>query len=128
VIPGQRARTFLKEVDPGVPRTLDRVGGFAYVALIWVALILVVASLGFLQHADTREEAGHLGFGYPIHYVDADIGWVWGAGNSGGPFDARLNPWEQNVDVRVGYFLLDWMLVAGLLVGAYWLGRRATRR
>jgi hypothetical protein len=128
VIPGRRARAFLKEVDPGAPRTLARVDRFAYVALIWVAVMLVVGSLGLLQHADTREEAGHLGFGYPFHYAAVDVRWMWGAPpGEQGPFDVRLNPWEQNVDLRLGYFLLDWMLVAGALVGVYRLGRRVTR-
>lgn len=116
MIPGARARAYLRSVDPGIPRPLARPVRLAYVGLIWLALVLVVGSLAVTQHAGSRPEAADLGFGYPLHYVVVDRSWQWGAnGGVQGPFSARFAPWEDSFQFGLGSFLLDWAVLAAAL-------------
>jgi hypothetical protein len=125
VIPGRRGREYLRSVDPGLPNSLPVSVRALYVVLLWISLVIVVGSLGIVQRAESRAEASELGFGYPLHYVVVDDSWIWGAGNSGGPFSTRFDPWEDwDVTLRFEYFLLDWAAVAVVLCGPVFLYRR----
>jgi len=125
VIPGGRAREYLRSVDPGIPRPLTGQVRLVHVGLIWLALVLAVASLAVTQHAGSRAEAADLGFGYPLHYVGVDRSWQWGAaGGIPGPFSARFDPWEDSFQFGLGSFLFDWAVLAAALCAPVILYRR----
>jgi hypothetical protein len=128
VIPGQKAREYLRAADPGV--TWSRGGLTAglprwllvYQALTAVALVIVVATLAVPQTAHSRSEARNLGFGYPLAYVSADLATT----PPSYPQTYRFNPWENVAHVRAPQFVADWLLVIFALWTPVWLIRRRT--
>ena len=125
MIPGRRARAYLRWMDPGIANPLPRSMRLAYSGLAWVALVVVVGSLAVVQHADSRSEAAKLGFGYPLHYVVVDRSWQWGAdGGEQGPFSARFDPWEDSFQMGLGSFLFDWGVLTAALCAPVILYRR----
>jgi len=129
VIPGAKARAYLRSVDPGVAHPMASPVRLVYVGLIWLALAAVVCSLAVSQHAGSRSEAARLGFGYPLHYVVVDRSWQWGAdGGEQGPFTARFDPWEDPLQFGLGSFLLDWAALAAAFCVPLALYRRRTAR
>ena len=125
MIPGQKARAYLRSVDPGLARPTSRATRTAISGPASLALILVLASLLLVRHADSRAEAAELGFGYPVHYVLVDRSWQRGADpGPQGPFSARFNPWEDPFDLRLWAFVLSWGIVTAVLWTPLWLARR----
>ena len=78
MIPGARAREFLRERDPGFDWLKggltegSRAWRIVYVLLAVIALGIVVATLAIPRTASSRADAGHLSFGYPISFVQVD--------------------------------------------------------
>ncbi len=129
MIPGQKAREYLRAADPGVkwPREGLTAGSLrwllVYQALTAVALVIVVATLAVPQTAHSRSEARNLGFGYPLAYISADLTTFTPPGY---PQTYRFNPWENVANVRALQFVADWLLVIFALWTPVWLIRRRT--
>jgi hypothetical protein len=129
VIPGQKAREYLRAEDPGVtwPRGGLTAGSLrwlvVYQALAAVALVIVVATLLVPQVAHSRSEARTLGFGYPLAFVSADLSTYTPPSY---PQTYRFNPWETVAHVRPVQFVADWLLVIFALWTPAWLIRRRT--
>jgi hypothetical protein len=121
VILGRRARSYLRELDPAVeiPSARARLGPFV---LFGAALVMVLATLAIPVRADSRAEARHLRFGYPLHFVEGDVSQFW----SGRPYTSPFNPWEDMGHVLAAAFLLDWAIVTVALAAPFLLVRRRT--
>jgi hypothetical protein len=87
------------------------------------SFVLAVASLGIDQTPQSRGEAKHLGFGYPVHFAFSDFTTYYTP--SSHPQTFRLNPWEIPVQGNPLAFLVSWVLVYGALL-AGWLYLRKT--
>ena len=129
MIPGARARQFLRERDPGFDWPKggltegSRAWRIVYLLLAVVALGIVVVTLAFPSAAHTRDEGAHLGFGYPLSFVWVDET-VWNASDY--PQSFFFNPWEQPTVGKSGWrFIVDWLLVTAALWTPVWLLRRA---
>jgi hypothetical protein len=131
VIPGDRARDYLRDRDP---RFVWPGGGLtegsrrwliAYQLLAVVALGLVVTTLAIPDTAHDRTDAANVGFGYPIHFVSADET-IWNPPSY--PETYRFNPWEEVFHANGRLFAADWLLVTGVLWLPLWLRRVTTRR
>ena len=130
MIPGSRARDYLRERDPGFawPK-----GGLTEGSLTWrlvfllfavVALGIVVVTLALPSTANSRDEAAHLGFGYPLSFVWVDEAALWHAQDY--PQTYLFNPWEHPSSGGNGWrFIADWLLVTAALWTPIWLLRRA---
>jgi hypothetical protein len=132
MIPGGRAREFLRKRDPGFDWPTDGLTAgsrgwlFVYQAAGVVALILVVATLAVPQTVSSRKEAKSLGFGYPLAFVTVDET-VWNP--PGYPQTYRFDPWEDISDEHGLRFALDWFAWTAVLWVPIWLvHRRVTRR
>jgi hypothetical protein len=62
VIPGARARDYLREMDPGVEQRPRRTTKLVSLALFSCALVIVVSTLFVPERAGSPAEAEHLGF------------------------------------------------------------------
>ena len=126
MIPGARAREFLRERDPGFDWLKggltegSRAWRIVYLLLAVIALGIVVATLAIPRTASSRADAGHLSFGYPISFVQVDER-VWNP--PGYPQTYRFDPWEDIAQWN-GWLFVDWALVTGVLWSALWLLRR----
>jgi hypothetical protein len=116
VIPGERARDYLRSVDPEIPAPPSSRARLAATAISSISLLLVGLTLLAPRHVEAGARASHLAFGHPFRYVVVDNSLHWGADGRQGPFTARFNPTEDVFEFRAGYFLLDWALVAAVLV------------
>jgi hypothetical protein len=132
VIPGERAREFLHERDPGFdwPRGGLTEGSrrwlIAYQLLAMLALGLVAATLAVPRVAHDRADAAHVGFGFALHFVSVDET-VWNPPSY--PQTYRFDPWEDIFHVNGWLFAMDWLLVTGVLwLGLWLLRRRVTAR
>jgi hypothetical protein len=129
LIPGSRARDYLRERDPGFdwPK-----GGLTEGSRAWrllfllfavVALGIVVVTLALPSTANSRDEAVHLGFGYPLSFVWVDETALWNP--PGYPQTYLFNPWEDPSSHGNGWrFIADWLLVTAALWTPIWLLRR----
>jgi hypothetical protein len=132
VIPGGRAREFLRQHDPGFnwPERGLTEGSRGWLILYQgagiVALILVVATLAVPRTTPSRVEAKSLGFGYPLAFVSVDET-VWNPPSY--PQTYRFDPWDDIADVHGLPFVLDWIFWTAVLWIPIWLvRRRVTRR
>ena len=98
-------------------RDLLRVPVLRTFVLAVAALGLVVASLGIDQTAQNEAAAGHLGFGYPLHFAWSDFTSVYTPPSY--PQTYKLNPWEIPVSGNALTFLVSWLLVYGALVSCW---------
>lgn len=85
-----------------------------------MALALVPATLATPRTAQSRADAAHLGFGYPISFVTVDER-VWNP--PAYPQTYRFDPWHD-VARWNGWLFVDWVLVTGVVWIAVWLLRR----
>ena len=118
MILGRRARSYLRELDPAVEisSARTRLGPFVLFA---TALVVVLATLAIPVRAGSRAEAQHLRFGYPLHFVEADVSRPWN-----GPITLPFSPWEDEGHVRPAEFFLDWGIVAAAFATPFLLVRR----
>jgi hypothetical protein len=115
VIPGERARDYIRSVDPEIPPPSSRRARLAATAVFSVSLLLVGVTLLVPGHVEAGARTRHLSFGYPFHYVVVDNSFHYGRDGRQGPFTARFHPQEDEFDFRAGYFVLDWALFAAVL-------------
>jgi hypothetical protein len=94
-----------------------------YLLLAVVGLGIVVATLALPSTANSRDEAAHLGFGYPLSFVWVDESALWNP--PGYPQTYLLNPWEDPSHGNGWRFIADWLLVTAALWFPIWLLRRA---
>jgi hypothetical protein len=87
-----------------------------------LSLCLVVASLGIEQTANSRNQAGDLGFGYPLHFAFSDFTDYY---TPGYPQTFSLNPWEVPAEANPLTFLISWLLVYGVLFACWVVLRSA---
>lgn len=124
MIPGRKAAAYLEDITA---RDDDEEMPFpwAYAGLAFLALLVLIGSLAITQRVDTRAEAAHVGYGYPLHFVQTNNSSFWGApGGPQGPFTASLNPMEDQAHLQLGHLVLDWGVVTLLLWTPLWLYRR----
>lgn len=127
MIPGRKARAYLRDRDPGVMYAASGLTGgslrwlIAYQLLGAVALVLLVATLAVPRTAHSRDEARALGFGYPLSFVHADLGSYTPPSY---PQEYRYDPWENVAHVQGVPFVLDWALFTFALWIPLWLLRR----
>ena len=132
MIPGSRAREFLRERDPGFDWPKggltegSRAWRLVYSLLAVLALGIVVATLALPSAARSRDEAAHLGFGYPLSFVWVDETALWNP--PGYPQTYLFNPWEDPSQGNGWRFIADWLLVTAALWTPIWLLRRALTR
>ena len=115
MIPGERARDYLRSVDPEIPASPSSRARLADTVTFSASLLLVGLTLLTPRHVEAAARARHLSFGHPFRYVVVDNSLHWGADGRQGPFTARFNPTEDVFEFRAGYFLLDWALFAAVL-------------
>jgi hypothetical protein len=82
---------------------------------------LVFASLGIDQTANSRSDARHLGFGYPVHFAFSDFTAIYSPPSY--PQVFKLNPWEIPVRGSPLAFVVSWLLVYGALLASWLLTR-----
>lgn len=133
MIPGGRARAFLRKRDPGFAWPPSGLTGgsrrwlLVYQAAGVVALVILVATLALPRTTSSRAHAESLGFGYPVAFVTVDET-VWDP--PGYPQTYRFDPWDDISQVHGVRFVFDWFFWTAALWIPIWLIRRrvTTRR
>src|SRR4051812_31990015 len=90
------------------------------------SLALTVATLGIDQTAQSKGEAQHLCFGYPVHFAFSDFSIHYTP--PPGAQTYRLNPWEVPVQSNPLAFLISWAVVYGVLLATWLVARNALVR
>ena len=114
----RQARDYVEEIAPRVQRV--SLWPMLYVALAFLALVLVALTAALPQTAHSPAERDHLGFGFPFNFAYADFH------RGVTPAEYRINPYEgrESVEISAGRFLLDWAFFTIIVVGPVWLIRR----
>jgi hypothetical protein len=131
VIPGARAREFLRRCDPGFEWPEKGLTGgsrrwlLVYRAAAVIALVLVVATLTVPRTTSSRADAKSLGFGLPLSFVTVDET-VWNPPSY--PQTYYFNPLEDIAHAHGLPFVLDWFFWTAVLWIPLWLVRLLVTR